>query len=136
MPASNVTVTAQWSGISGVGTSVIKGAYYGDTVNYSASGVTGWQVFLNDSGYVYIIASDYVPVSTFKAGGVLTNGDYGVYASSSSTIKSWLQTSSYWSPLTSGLINGVAYGGPTLDQFVKFYNGKHGTSYNNSTSQA
>ena len=39
--------------------------YYGKSItNYSANGVTDWKIFHSDGNNVYIIASDYVPVST------------------------------------------------------------------------
>ena len=39
--------------------------YYGKSItNYSANGVTDWKIFHSDGKNVYIIASDYVPVST------------------------------------------------------------------------
>ena len=53
--------------------------YYGKSItNYSANGVTDWKIFHSDGKNVYIIASDYVPVSTLpaKSGNSLTKGDY------------------------------------------------------------
>ena len=39
--------------------------YYGKRItNYSANGVSDWKIFHSDGKNVYIIASDYVPVST------------------------------------------------------------------------
>lgn len=39
--------------------------YYGKSItNYTANGVTDWKIFHSDGKNVYIIASDYVPVST------------------------------------------------------------------------
>lgn len=39
--------------------------YYGKRItNYSANGITDWKIFHSDGKNVYIIASDYVPVST------------------------------------------------------------------------
>ena len=40
-------------------------SYYGKRItNYSANGITDWKIFHSDGKNVYIIASDYVPVST------------------------------------------------------------------------
>ena len=40
-------------------------SYYGKRItNYSANGVTDWKIFHSDGKNAYIIASDYVPVST------------------------------------------------------------------------
>ena len=53
--------------------------YYGKSItNYSANGVTDWKIFHSDGKNVYIIASEYVPVSTLpaKSGYSLTKGSY------------------------------------------------------------
>ena len=53
--------------------------YYGKRItNYSANGVSDWKIFHSDGKNVYIIASDYVPVSTLpaKSGNSLTKGSY------------------------------------------------------------
>ena len=41
----------------------IDASNYGDSVEYSAGGVTDWKIFYNEGDYVYIIAADYLPYS-------------------------------------------------------------------------
>ena len=60
MPAEDVTLYAVWEAWS-TATNTISATNYGDNVNYTANGVSSWQVFLNDETNIYLIASDYVP---------------------------------------------------------------------------
>ncbi len=115
----------------GVGTDVIKPeSDYGTKVNYSANGINDWKIFLNDGTNIYLIASDYVPVSGLDcAEGITTSGDYGVYGSSRDGLVNWMATNLYWSEYARGYIGATATGGPTLEQFWASYNGKYGTSY-------
>ena len=56
MPAQNVTVTANWGGITAA---QMKGAWYGETVNYgNVNGCSNWKVFSKDGSYIYLIAGD------------------------------------------------------------------------------
>ncbi len=56
---------------------VIVSANYGDTVNYSANGVTDWKVFYNDGTNVFIIAADYLESAKLPTGALIgTHTDY------------------------------------------------------------
>ena len=115
----------------GVGTDVIKPeSDYGTKVNYSANGINDWKIFLNDGTNIYLIASDYVPVSGLDcAEGITTSGHYVVTGNSRDGLVSWMTTNLYWSEYTRGYIGATATGGPTLEQFWASYNGKYGTQY-------
>lgn len=51
--------------------------YYGATVtNYQANGVTDWKIFHSDGTNIYLISSNYVPISSVpktKGGGIIKN---------------------------------------------------------------
>lgn len=128
--SENTTLYAVWTGISGKGTEIVKPAWYGDKVNYSANGVDDWKLFLNDSGRVYLIASDYVPRSKMimTSDVAVGEGEYGVAGTSQTGLVNWLQTTINWSNLKGTYADSVT-GGPTLTQFWASYNGKYGTSY-------
>ena len=81
MGTENVTLYAVWTCVSGRGTSVMKSAWYGDTVSYSANGVEDWKCFYNDGTYLYLITSDYLPVGKVPTNrtGLTTAGTYQAY---------------------------------------------------------
>ncbi len=125
MGAQNVTLYAVWENFAAATISVTN---YGDKVNYSANGVSDWQVFLNDGSNVYLISSDYVPNSgvTDK---LSKTGSYAVYGSSGDELVSTLVNTEDWSEYAKGFNGAIAMGGPTLEQFWASYNGKYGTNY-------
>lgn len=88
----------------------IKPENYGDSVNYSANGVSDWKVFLNDGSNIYLISSDYVPNN-----GVTSElsklGSYGVYGSSQSQLVSVLNNTENWIDYASGFSGATAYRG-------------------------
>ncbi len=126
MGEQNVTLYAVWTGISGVGTSIMKGAWYGDTVNYSANGCDNWKVFLNDGNNIYMIANTNVPNSGLNlAENIVTSDTTSVYASDNrKTLLDWLRTTAYWSEYASSIYAQSATGGPTLPQWAQSWNAK------------
>ena len=132
MGTQNVTLYAVWETL--VGTAAIKPEYYGDKVNYTANGVSDWQVFLNDGSNVYLISSDYVPSSgmTLEAGIEKVNGsDYRVYTNDPTQLVNWLTNQKNWNAYANGISGATAMGGATKSQFTESYNAKYGTNYPN-----
>ena len=41
--------------------------YYGETTDYTSVDNVQWQLFYDDDGYIYLIASDYVPINTLPS---------------------------------------------------------------------
>ncbi len=137
MGEQNVTLYAVWTGVSGVGTSIMKGVWYGDSVNYSVNGVEDWKVFLNDEKNVYLIASDYVESSRLNITSNVTKvagNNYCVAGNSRDELVTWLGMSTNWNAFK-GIYASSVTGGPTLAQFVQSYNEKYGTSYSNDLGQ-
>ena len=125
MGSQSVTLYAVWENLAVATISVTN---YGDVVNYSANGVNDWQIFLNDGENVYIISSDYVPISGMTTiSGISTNEIYKVQGDSQNTLVNWLRNTSNWSKYAEGFSEATAIGGPTLQQFVESYNSKYGT---------
>lgn len=124
----NKTYTANW-----------KPEYIGGIADYHANGVEDWRIFLDDGTNIYLIASDYVPVSGLILGNeILTNGDYGVGAQvklapdgdhiEAGTLRAWLCNESYWTEYATGFDAATALGGPTLSQVTQSYNMKYNES--------
>ena len=132
MGTQNVTLYAVWTGISGVGTSIMKGAWYGDTVNYSANGCDNWKVFSNDEGYIYLIAGDCVKGSTLNISGTIQINGNWVYTTDAvnTTLVNWMLDTNNWSNFMDTVYVDQATGGPTLAQLAISSNGKLGTNYN------
>ena len=133
METEDVTFYAIWKGTT---KDTITPANYGDKVNYSANGVSDWNVFLKDETNVYLISSDYVSSNGMAIiSGIVMNGSYKLHGNSQNTLINWLTNSSNWSQYAKGINGAVASGGPTLPQFVQSYNAKYGTSYSNDLGE-
>ena len=138
MGNENVTLYAVWTGVSGIGTSVMKGIWYGDSVNYSANGVEDWKVFLNDEKNVYLIASDCIENSKINITSDVirvSGNNYCVAGNSRDGLVNWLQTTSNWDNFK-GIYASLVTGGPTLAQFVESYNEKYETNYDSDLGQS
>ena len=72
--------------------------YYGQTTDYTSVEGIQWQLFFDDDGYIYLIASDYVPGNTLPSE-LLTDGEYTTYCGHFLT--SWDDTTS---PIPAGEI--------------------------------
>ena len=122
-------------------------SYYGDTINYSANGVTAWKIFYhNSSGNVFVITSGYLPNSKVPSGAKMsTSGTYGAYwpsVPSTQTVSSetrtlfmssWSNFSSYyngravstllntsnWTSFVNSTYATSAIGSPTLDMWPR-----------------
>ncbi len=130
MGSQSVTLYAVWEILAG--TAAIKPEYYGEKVNYSANGVTDWQVFLNDGSSIYLISSDYVPSSgmTITSDVAKVEGnDYCVKGNSRDGLVNWLTNSENWINYADGFNVTTVTGGPTLEEFWSSFNGKYGTNY-------
>ncbi len=130
MGNQSVTLYAVWETLAG--TAAIMPEYYGDKVNYSANGVSDWQVFLNDGSNVYLISSNYVPNSgmSLETGIEKVEGsDYRVYTSNPTQLFNWLTNPTNWSAYATGVTGATAMGGATKPQFTDSYNAKYGTNH-------
>ena len=127
---SGVNSTRIWIEYAQLGTSAITTSTYGGTTNYSANGVTSWEIFYNDGTYIYLISTDIVPSSGLnRASNISTSGDYvRARDGCSSTLVEWMANTSYWTAYASGFSGAVAYGGPAQDMLYGSYNAKNGTS--------
>lgn len=135
MPANNVTLYAVWQEWP-LATSVISGTNYGDSVNYSANGITNWKIFSKDGAHIYLITENHAIGSTLSLGtGIYVdeNNHVGVSDGSPNTLVSWMTNSSYWSNFVNTSYANQATGGPTLEQLTISANGKLGTSYDSTS---
>ncbi len=133
MGTQSVTLYAVWETL--VGTAAIKPEYYGDKVNYTANGITDWQVFLNDRNNVFLISSDYAQSNgmTISSDVAKVEGsDYRVKGNSRDGLVNWLTNTAIWGRYAEGVNGATATGGPTKLQFVNSYNEKYGTSYSSA----
>ena len=114
----------------------------GDSVDYvtSLNNVTldDWKVFYVEGNYTYLILSDYLPNSAVNITNVGKVGKYLVYSNSRENLINAMTTSSNWSSLLIGILNGKsidystsadtnikAMGSPTLDLYVNSWNAKY-----------
>ena len=96
MPAQNVTVTANWGGITAA---QMKGAWYGETVNYgNVNGCSNWKLFSKDGNNIYLIAGDAIVGSNLEGkDGIVISGD-SIYCNTGlrADFVAWMTDSSYW----------------------------------------
>ena len=130
----NAILYAIWKAVPSTAATKITTANYGESVNYSANGVTDWKVFHKDSTRVYIITSDYLLVSKLPTmSGIITTGTYGVRGSdklSRDQLLNVLKDKTKWSIFVNGITGATATGSPTAELFMESYNKKHNTNFN------
>ena len=114
----------------------------GDSVAYTTTlnGVTlsDWKVFYVDGDYTYIILADYLPNSAVNITNISKHGDYSVNSYSRVILIDAMTTTSNWSSLLTGTLNGnnidyrsstdtniKAMGSPTLDLYLNSWNSKY-----------
>ncbi len=77
MEAQSVTLYAVWEMQPMVRT--ITAQNYGDSVVYTANGVSEWKVFYQDGKNVFIIASDYLPINKLPETNTGLSGTEGTF---------------------------------------------------------
>jgi len=153
MPNKNFTITIRTEAKAKL-VNIITASNYGDSVTYSANGVTNWKIFYKDSLYVYLIAGEYVPNSGINtsATGIGKKGNYEVYwanvpsslqtatnfftpnyklnnSYANSRCVSTLLNTSNWTAYANGKsgsknIVGTAIGGPSVEMLCASWNAK------------
>ena len=128
----NTILYAIWKAVPSTAATKITTANYGESVNYSANGVTDWKVFHKDNTRVYIITSDYLPVAKVPIiSGISTTGAYGVYGSiNRDYLVNGLKDTTKWSVFVNGITGATATGSPTAELFMESYNKKHNINLN------
>lgn len=124
----------------------VTSSNYGDTIEYTANGVTDWKIFYNDESHIYIISSkfvtstgpdywssedDFLSANASSIGSIVANR-YGLSWYSSNNTSSNnnaravadLLNTTEWSDYASGITGAEAIGAPTLEMFVKSWNAK------------
>lgn len=137
MPENDVTLYAVWEEWA-LGTTTISGTNYGESVNYTANGVSDWKIFSKDEDNIYLIAGDWVDGSTLNVSGTMQTNGNCVYTTDASqgTFVNWMINADNWSNFVNSSYADQATGGPTLEQLVTSANGKLGTSYDATSIQS
>ncbi len=107
---------------------IITPADYGKKINYSANGVDDWKVFYNDGVNVYIIASDYLDISSittpidFIKMQMINNNDYMVCwnqnIETNIEASGTLTNTDNWTAFATGKGGESATGGPTYEMLA------------------
>ena len=153
----------------------ISAGNYGDYINYDVdleidgdqdgdrTDIDDWRIFYKDKlGNIFIIASDYVPVSKLEGTGMTTTGTYQAYwnsvpnyteidtkvarlfkfgfnysNSAINAMSNHLLNKNLWSNFGNGINGATAIGGPTLEMYVDSWNAKGYTKLycNNTTNE-
>ncbi len=135
---AELTLYAQWEvgGISALDVKNDPSTYYGEYVEYTPKNGCDvkWRIFYADDTQIYLIAEDYIPNSYLEDTGLTkstdtTNNlkDYCVYSSvNRQDLVDRLSNTAYYEDFkdTAGKATSVV-GAPTLEQFIKSYNGKN-----------
>lgn len=111
---------------------IITPANYGKKINYSANGVDDWKVFYNDGVNVYIIASDYLDISSiitpidFEKMEMVNNNDYIVSwnenVETNIEAAGTLTNTDNWTAFANGKGGESATGGPTYEMLANSWN--------------
>ncbi len=133
MPENDVTLYAIWEEWA-LGTTVISGTNYGESVNYTANGVSDWKIFSKDGDNIYLIAANLVEGSNLPVNEMVKNKGELIYTlDNNMVLVNWMIDSSNWGKFVDTTYAVQAVGGPTLAQLVVSVNEKMGTSYTEDT---
>ena len=130
----NTILYAIWKAVPTAATKITT-ANYGESVNYSANGVTDWKVFHKDSTRVYIITSDYLLADKVPSiAGISKTGTYTINGTNRDNLIYGLKDATKWSVFVNGITGATATGSPTLELLIDSYNKKHNTNLNYTNS--